>query len=121
MSRSEIWLELCELVMKECGWTDCKPSPTAHHWYHSVSETLRNTAKTRVSSPQTQKDRFVVLQLHINCTTTDYFITNTSEKSSDVFVTAVNRTAFVSPRKKKCKLQSFLVSCDQVIFPDQCA
>lgn len=68
VSRSGIWLASCELAMKWHGWTDCKPSPIAHHWYHSVPETLRNTVqKNRLSNPKTRKDRSVVLQLCINC------------------------------------------------------
>lgn len=56
VSRAGIWLALCELAMKGHGWTDHKPSPVAHHWYHSVSETLRNTVqKPGFPAPEPRK------------------------------------------------------------------
>jgi len=45
VNRSGIWLAPCELAVKGHGWSDCKPSPIARHWYLSVAETLRNTVQ----------------------------------------------------------------------------
>lgn len=56
----------------------------------------------------------LVLQLYINCAALNIskkycFITNIGEKSSDVFVTTLNRTAVVSSKNAKYKAFLFPV------------
>lgn len=108
-----MWLVLCELAVKGHSSTKCKPSPTAHGWYHLASETSRNTIQK--TGFQTHKDMSLVLQLCINCAALniskkkDSFITNIGEKSSNVFVTTLNRTVVVSPKNVNYKAFLFPV------------
>lgn len=123
----QVWDLACTtgtVAMKRHGWTDCKSSPTAHHWYHSVSETLRNTVQKKgfpaLKPIKTDLLHYscVLIVQHLTLARKDCFITNTGEKSSDVFVTTVNRTVFVSQKNANYKAFLFpvikLYSCINV-------